>query len=380
MLQNRTLKTLALLTIAGTTQAQSFQNGGPIVNSPTRTAAGQFISETSLFDTMNFLATTGTLTIVTNNAQQQIEVEVGPASGEVRVFGVDSIPDGMVFTDVTAISLTTGFAQDFVEFRFFAELNPSVSLNTGAGNSDTIFRYFTPATLIPVTSDVTVRGGAGQDKAFFEVISEADSFAANWNVIHGNGNNETVASVNSASPSSALAISLYSTSGTGQDKLDAQILSGAAAVDIDFGGVMGSGNDAAIVSIDEQNPGATTLALSLDLGAGFDVAEALAVTRGGTADFVGSILGGDGADSLKTLLEGAGSTSLTLSGGAGADNIDSEYKGNVAGSPQLLGGTGNDLLKIVADQPEILNPFIDGGPGFDIAIGFGTFVNVEQIN
>jgi hypothetical protein len=373
--------TLALIALAGAAQGQTVRTTQLATDAPTTLQpAGVQRVATTLPETMANLLLTGSLVIATNNAQQQIEVEVGPVPGEVRVFGVSSIPDGMVFTDVTAISLTTGRAQDFVEFRFFSEVVPAVTLNTGLGNSDTIFRYFIPFTLNPVSSSVNVIGNSANDKTFFEVISEADSFAAAWNVAHGNGDNETTASINSASPSSALAVDLFGTSGTGQDVLNANVISGAAAVDIGFGGTMGSGNDSAIVVIDEQSPGASTLALNLDLGAGLDVAEALVITRGGTADLAGSIRGGDGSDTLKALLEGAGSTSLTLDGGAGSDNLDSEYKGAVTGAPSLLGGSGNDLLKIVADQPDLLSPFIDGGTGFDEAIGFGTIVNVEQIN
>lgn len=344
-------------------------------------ASGQTIqSATALPTVLGELFNTGTLVIVTNNQHQQIEIEVGPVAGEVSVFGVDGIPSGMTFPGVTAVELTTGSGQDFVEFRMFGTELPPVTVSTGSNNSDVKFIYETPFNVTPVTSEVTVNGLGGNDIVNFEVISDADSFDASWTVNHGNGNNETNATVLSAAPSSALGIDLSSNTGSGLDKLTASILSGAATVDIGFGGSLGFNNDIAILSIDEQSPGATTVNLGLDLSRGFDTAEILAVTRGGTVDFNGTVLGGTGSDSLKSLIDGGGSSSLVLDGGPGADSLDSEYKGEVTGAPALLGAGGNDFLKIVADQPAFMTPFIDGGAGIDTAIGFGTIVNVENIN
>ncbi|MBL0921155.1 MAG: hypothetical protein IBJ10_03390 [Phycisphaerales bacterium] len=56
------------------------------------------------------------------------------------------------------------------------------------------------------------------------------------------------------------------------------------------------------------------------------------------------------------------------------------FKGTVTGAPRLLGGNSNDELKIVVDGPRVCTPFLDGGPGFDKAIGFGTIINCEDIN
>ena len=66
--------------------------------------------------------------------------------------------------------------------------------------------------------------------------------------------------------------------------------------------------------------------------------------------------------------------------GADADLIDFALKGTITGRPRLLGGTGNDELKIAVDGPRSADPFIDGGPGFDKAFGWGTIINVEDIS
>lgn len=323
---------------------------------------------------------TGVLALTTNNAQQQIEVEVGPIPGEVRVFGISGIPDGVPFTNVAAIDLRTGTAQDFVQFRIFSAEAPTINLNTGAGNSDVKFIYFTPAGLTPASSSVTVTGGAAENKVGFEVFNEADSFDANWAVTHGDGNSEVTAAVTSTVATSLLAVDLRTSSGRGQDKAELAITSAAAMLDVAFSPRTGAGNDSTLLTIDGLEPGTASLFFDSNLGDGFDVAEAIAVTRGGTATYSGRIVGGNGDDQAKLLLEGDGRSTLTMNGGNGNDVLDMEYKGAVRGAPRLLGGAGNDILKIVATEPALMNPLLDGGAGFDEAIGFGRIINVENIN
>lgn len=150
------------------------------------------------------LANPGLLQLVTNNAQQQIEVTIGPIPGEVRVSGIATIPSDFVFSDITTIDLLTGSAFDYVEFRFLSEVIPEVIVNTGAGESDVKFIYEIPASLSAASASATVTGGGTHDKVDFYVNSSAPSFAASWNVTHGNGNNEVTASVNASNASDLL--------------------------------------------------------------------------------------------------------------------------------------------------------------------------------
>jgi hypothetical protein len=225
-----------------------------------------------------------------------------------------------------------------------------------------------------------VTGGTSDDKVAFEVLNTVDTFIADWTVVHGNGNNETKVVYDAPEAASLASITLSTTSGSGEDKLDAQVKSGAADVDVDLYGLLGAGNDSAIVNIDEQRPGFTRLALDINLGNGIDVGEVTTVLRGGQTAQSGRVLGGRDSDFLKLLQEGAGVNNILLNAGAGADNIDMEFKGAVTGAPKQRAGDGNDFLKLVATNPAILNPLLDGGAGFDVAIGFGRIINVEQID
>lgn len=321
----------------------------------------------------------GELAIVSTAGQQQIEVIVGPVSGEVRVQGVPTIPSDFVFTDIVSISVTTGNAQDFVAVRIYSEISPDVIINTAGGNSDVIVEYATPVT-DTVVSNVIITGGAGNDKAAFLVSSAANSFTANWTVTHGNGQNEALASINSTNPTDAFAVNFNVTAGTGQDKAELFMIADAALVNMAFGGNLGSNNDTATYFVEGLSPATTNTTFNLNLGAGLDTFNSEVISRGGLTSTTGTASGGDGLDTLVFKLEGDGLVAPQFDGGNGADLIDFSLKGNQTGTPRLLGGNGNDELKIVLDGPRTLTPFIDGGPGFDKAIGFGTIVNVEQIN
>jgi hypothetical protein len=319
------------------------------------------------------------LAITTNNGSQQIEILIGPEPGVVRFIGVEGIPD-TPFTGITAIDLRTGSGQDAIEVRVFAAEAPDLFINTGANQSDVKVIYEVATFAASAQSTVSVTGGTSDDKVAFEVLSASDTFVADWTVVHGNGNNETKVVYDASQAASLASITLSTTSGSGEDKLDAEIKSGAADVDLDIYGLLGAGNDSALINISEQSPGFTRLALDINLGSGIDVGEIVTVLQGGQTAQSGRVLGGADSDFLKLLQEGAGVNNILLNAGAGADNIDMEFKGAVTGAPKQRAGNGNDFLKLVATNPALLNPLLDGGAGFDVAIGFGRIINVEQID
>lgn len=322
----------------------------------------------------------GVLSIVSTAGQQQIEVTIGPAPGNVTVQGVPSIPSGLVFTDIDTIELRTGNAQDFVAFRILTEVVPDITVNTAGGLSDVIFDYQIPFTLAAASSNVVHNGGTASDKVAILAQTDAASFVGNWTMNHGAGNNETVVTANSTSASDNLSLNVNSTSTTGVDKIEMLVISAAANLSINLGGNMGGNADFASLIVDGLGPATTTSSFNLDLGAGQDAASVEILSRGGTTATSGSVAGGAGLDSLVFKLEGDGALNAQYDGGADADLVDFSLKGNITGSPRLLGGTGNDELKITVDGPQTATPFLDGGPGFDKAFGFGTIINCEDVS
>lgn len=311
---------------------------------------------------------------------QQIEINVGPVPGEVQIGGVLGASTTF-FQGVAEIVVTTGPAQDYVEFRMFADTLPSVKLNTGAGNSDVKVIYQPSAAATTVMSSVSVTGGAASDKVAFEILNGAPTFIASWDVSADAGANEAIAVVQSPEATDLLAIAFNMKSSSGSDKFEMSVTSDAAAVDISANPMLGGGNDSAIISTYALGTGDLNLQSFAALGGGLDVYELVNNSQGGIASFSGLVSGGDGSDTMKFTSEASGPMNLTFSGGNGADTLDWFGKGNaITGTPRLLGGAGNDYLKLFVDGPQVATPFIDGGAGIDIAFGFGTIVNCEQVN
>lgn len=319
------------------------------------------------------------LQIVSNGAGQQIEVEVGPIPGGVAVTGVNG-GSTLLYTGVTSIDLRTGAGQDYVEFRISTSTVPPIAVSTGGNISDVKFIYELPFSATNIVSNITVTGGSVNDTVDFSVIASGDNFTGNWTVNHGAGDNTTTSTINLPEPSTALNLNYTGNSGVGQDTLGLALISGAANLSLSVGGSMGGGNDVANIVVDGLGPAAMATAFNLNLGAGNDAANAEVISRGGTIALSGAIRGATEIDTIVVKAEGNGTFNVLGDGGAGNDLVDFELKGSYTGTPRLLGGLNDDELKIVVDGPLTLTPFIDGGPGIDKAIGFGTIINVEQIN
>lgn len=323
----------------------------------------------------------GAMTINTSAyaTDQHMEIEVGPVTGEVRLSGVPGATT-TVYYGIASIDLTAGPRNDYVEFRIFTGDAPAITAATGAGNSDVKVLYQLDSSIMDASSSVSVAGGTGEDKVFFGVHSFARAFAANWTTNQGAGTNETIASIDSPEASQLMSVSLASTGTTGIDKYELEVKSNAAAISLNASPNTGAGEDSAIVKIDTLGAGTTNVATLVSLGAGIDVFELTNTSRGGAANFSGSINGGADNDTMKFSSEASGRVLMGFNGALGNDNIDFFAKGSVTGRPRLLGAGGNDYLKLVIDGPRLSNPYLDGGAGFDIAFGFGTIINCEQVN
>ncbi|MCC7387984.1 MAG: hypothetical protein IT431_04360 [Phycisphaerales bacterium] len=320
------------------------------------------------------------LVLTTNNEQQQIEIEVGPEAGVVRVWGIDGYSSGEVFTGVSAIDLTTGSNQDYVEFRVYSPVVPEISVDTGAGNSDVKVIYQLNSGAEAVVTEVSHTGGGANDKIAFIVESLGRDLDAAWTVSHANGFNEAAVQINSPEQTGSMDVDFFGSFGSGDDKLDLQIVQQAESLNLAVVGRMLNGNDTFKLETDGLGATNGVAFLDVNMGGGFDDAAAKFIARGGSMRATGTMNGAEGDDKVAIWLEGDGRLETRVIGGPGWDNLDAGGKGSIAGRPRLVGGPDNDFLKIVIDGPRLAHPFLDGGPGYDEAIGFGTFVNIEKIN
>ncbi len=344
------------------------------------TASAQTGRTRGIDQIMQQIQNPGLLELSATVGQQQIEITVGPLPGQVQVSGIGGLPNGGNYTGITDIRLVTGNAQDFVEFRINSAVVPNIWVNTGAGNSDVKFTYDIPTTTESVNTSVQVAGLGGNDVVTFNVESRAASFNTNWLTNQGNGNNETIVSINSPELSDFLGINLVQSSGSGQDKLEVLSTSAAASVSTNILGNLGGNADLANLFITSLVPTTGSSLYNYTMGNGNDAFNTEIIAPGSTWAVIGSVFGGGGFDTVTYKQEADGVVDLLLDGGTGNDLTDMFFKGAVSGAPTQLGGDGNDELKMFVDGPILCQPLLDGGAGIDKASGFGTFVNVEEIN
>lgn len=310
---------------------------------------------------------------------QQMEIRIGPVAGQVRLFGVIGAPS-TTYNGITSIDLTTGPRDDYVEFRIFTGNAPRIRASTGLGNSDVKVLYELASSITTATSTVAVIGGPGNDKVAFGVHSFARNFYANWNTQQGIGDNESIATIDSPESSQVMSVAFNALGGSGKDNHEIEVKSRAASIVLNSRSTTGANNDSSIVKVDTSGAGTLRATTYASLGDGVDVFELTNISRGGPAFFYGNLNGGAGNDVIKFSSEASGQIFTTFNGSLGNDEIDFFAKGVVTGTPRLLGEGGNDKLKLVVDGPRVASPFIDGGPGYDIAQGFGTIINCEEVN
>lgn len=320
-----------------------------------------------------------TLLLTTDNSQQQIEIIVGPQPGRVKVIGIDGIPSNRIYNGITLIDLRTGTNLDAIEFRMYGTVFPEVRVNTNAGPSDVKFIYDIDHAS-RVSTLVSVVGGSTNDQVAFEVIdNHARNLSAIFNVAHLSGDNETKVAVNSPRSTNSINVALNTAATTGKDKVTTSIIHRATFLTLDVTAATGRNEDSVITTIDGLGTSTTNLDLDIDLGAAQDVSETIVISRGGRASITGHVRGREGDDLIKLLLEGDGRVNTWLAAAEGDDYIDVELKGAVTGTPRLLGADGQDFLKIVQESRQS-TPCIDGGRNIDAAHGFGTIINVENLD
>ncbi|HLP83328.1 MAG TPA: hypothetical protein VK157_03175 [Phycisphaerales bacterium] len=320
----------------------------------------------------------GELNLATNNSQQQIELVIGPATGQVKVVGINGGSE-QNFSGVNTINLRTGTNLDVITFQIRTPNVPQINVDTGLGDSDVKFLYEIPSSNVAQTR-VNVLGGPGNDKVAFEAKVLARTFNAQWVVRSGSGTNEVVAKTEHCGNADATNVILDTVTGAGFDKLAFETTTEARRQDLRLTGSLGEGEDNALFKFDGVRAATTKVQSTLDLGGSKDQSEMIVVSRGGRIEVNADTRGGSGDDVIKTLLEGTGDAEIAQIGGTGDDYLDIEFSGVIGGRARQLAETGDDFLKYVVTGPRRAQPTMDGGAGFDQGLGFGRVTNIEEFD
>lgn len=322
----------------------------------------------------------GSLTITTGAAQDDFSVIVGPVAGEVLIFGIPNVTEGVPFVGVTEINISTGLQEDKVRVETFSEVIPTVRINTGEGNGLVEIEMTVPPALLPVVSNLSIVGGGAEDRVYARINSLANNLRANWGINGGNGLNESSIIVESTQRSAGVGLNLDARGGLGQDKFQVDFFTATQVVDYFLTGLTGAGDDEINLNVFNDRPATVRTNFRVDMGAGLDKLQGNLVALNGTSSLSGAILGGDGNDIIDFNCESNVIGGLLMDGGNGNDYTKLNITQALRGVPRQNGGAGDDLMELFVQGARLATPQIDGGPGFDIFNGFGNTVNVEQVN
>lgn len=371
----------------------------------------------------------GTLSIFTGPANVNAKFVVGPAAGQVQVFGIGSIGEGAVFQGVRGITLITGAGDDQLEFVIDSPQSLDLVVDTGSGTAETKVQWRVPQSIASAVGSLDLRSGGGSTRTFVEVESAAPDFRFGWNMNGGGGdkqvfgkfdfrpgsrnvtndiafslgggrhavsmevNSEAVRhamrlntgaiseiSTKISSPNATESLSVDFTTTAPKTALEVQ--SAANVLNLNLGGNYGPFNNEVLYSVAQTRPGVVTANLGLRTGVVADKLEMNFSGPGSRLSLGGSIVTGGGNDEVKIETDMTASTTLGTDLGTENDRAELLFKGPLfaplAGLPRILGGDGNDAITLVAEQGFTgQSPRINCGPGTDQVRGFGVILNCE---
>lgn len=326
----------------------------------------------------------GLLTLRTPNTDQNVKVEMKGAEGVANLFGFPGLADGATYTGVTGISIITGSGRDEVQFDIEQSRSLVLSSNTGTGDALTKVQWKIRPGAAQTNASLTLASASG-GLQLAEIGFDSETVGnASIRIDSGNAG-EVVTKVLSDDPSNRLDIA-FNARGA---KTLLEVVSAASVLNVNAAGTHAAPLNEINHSIAQIRPGSVNVATNVNLGPNADKFEGKVSAPGSTAVFSGTINGGGGDDLVKIETESASSVNgQTIAGGAGADSIELTSKGIFQLSQTLgtriLGGDGDDRMILFTDSairgtglPNDRVPLIDGGPGFDLYLGFGQILNCE---
>ena len=270
------------------------------------------------------VAVTPLLTINGTAATDDIQLQVGPASGQVVVLKAPGMADGTRFIGVRELVVASGNGtSDKVSIKAELTGHFPIKFNAGSGGDEVQLETKT----LPGTANlqVTFSGGAGNNKLAWIVPSASQVLTVGLTISTTTGNDEVLVAVDAGAPSTRLALQLNTNLGAAHDKLETFIKSAATTVNLSVNARGAAGNDQAKVELDQVAPGRATATLNLLLDGGVDSGEILLKGSHTPVTLRGQLSGGGGNDALNILTEGPVRGSYRLTGGAGVDACSATY-------------------------------------------------------
>ena len=267
---------------------------------------------------------TPVLTINGTAATDDIQLQVGPTTGQVVVLKAPGMADGTRFIGVRELVVDSGNGTaDKVTIK--AELSGHFPIKFNAGSGGDEVQLETKTLPGVANLQVAFSGGAGNNKLAWLVPSASQVLTVGLTMSTTTGNDEVLVAVDAGAPSTRLALQLNTNLGAANDKLETFIKSAANVVNLTVNARSGAGNDLAKVELDQVVAGRTTATLNLLLDGGSDSGEILLKGSQTTTTLRGALNGGGSNDTLNVLTEGPTRGSFRVTGGAGLDSCSATY-------------------------------------------------------
>ena len=328
--------------------------------------------------------TGGRLSLTTPNSDQSVKIEVGPIAGAVRVFGFPGLADGQQYSGVGGLTVLTGAGRDAVEVVAETPQTFDVTVDTGAGDSETKVKWKILAGGSANAATIDINSAAsGSQIASVEIDSEVQNATI---TVRAPSASDATTIIQSSNPTAFLRAFVE----TAAPKNAFSLSSSASTLQLDLrGGSISRSNDLSY-SISQSRPAAVSVNWAIAGSNADDKIEAKIAAPGSTITQRGLARGYAGSDLLQFETDGFGTTTgLTLNGGDGNDILTQSIKGRFLASQtlqtRLLGGNGDDQLTLTTDTgifgtglPNDLFPVINCGPGVDRFNAFGQIVGCES--
>ena len=261
----------------------------------------------------------GRLIVRGTTANDEIQLQVGPAPGEVVVLKAPGVAEGTRFIGVNAILVASGDSfSDKVEIKAELTSDLAITIDTGRGGDE--MKLDMKALAGTVNVRVEVLGSSGQNKLEWLVDSAAQALGISLVVNTLAGNDDLVVKIEADEPSARLAVNLATMTGTSDDAVEAVIKSAAAVVDLNVTGDLSAGSDKVKVELDQLTPSQVTANLNVELSGSDDSGEISIKGSNARLTVNGRLSAGQGNDALKLLVEGAAGGTPVLDGGIGQDS------------------------------------------------------------
>ena len=318
-----------------------------------------------------------TLFITTGDADDDIQIDVGPMPGEVTVSGVYN---GGTFAGVRAIVAMPGDGDDEIDIDGRAPFLPRLFVDMGDDDDrfdvDFVFSEF----FIDVrAAGIFLRTGEGEDDVTISLKSHSGELNASIDLELGDGSNDVDVDVAPEGDSGVIRVGLDIQSGEDDDEVEFDVGGDSGLSYARLRGALGDGGDDVDVDVETRLGGAPTLELALDLGSGDDEFDSDA--SGNDLALLGTLRGQDGEDSIEVLSQAGFIGGAVLDAGADDDDVTFHAVGRHDSATSILAGTGDDDVEVLTQTSQTQTPTTsDGGPGEDVFSGIGLAVNFEEID